>query len=751
MIDFSPRPDQQQVLSYMGGKMGVSAVPGSGKTWTLSLLAAEIISRDYLGDDQDVLVVTLVNSAVDNFTKRVSLFLRDRGQIPHLGYTVRTLHGLAHDIVRQRPEVVGLDTNFQIIDERAANRIRDDISIMWLQSNPNKMNMYLDPDLNENQREWVYKDKLPEVIQGIALGLIRTAKDLQLNPDQLQRFVEGTPVPLPLAQMGAELYRAYQQALAYRGAVDFDDLVRMALQILQQDNDLLLRLRQRWPYILEDEAQDSSRLQEDILRLLCGDSGNWVRVGDPNQAIYETFTTANPDYLRNFKMEADLWRELPNSGRSTRSIISLANHLIAWTRSNHPNHEVQDALSEPYIEPVGSDEEGTNPPDNPSQIHLIQSKYTPNQELNSVADSLKRWLPEHPEETVAILVPRNMRGFAMIDVLRQRNIEYVEILRSTAATRTIAGTLGNLLSHLSNPDDPRNLARIYEVWRREERDDQIAWKQVRDIARLLRRCQHVEDFVWPRPDHDWLDKVNILQEAPGVHQNLLEFRARVQYWQSTILLPIDQLILTLAQDVFIKPHELAIAHKLAILLRRAYNTHDDWKLPQFTEELAVIARNERRFLGFSEEDTGFDPDKHKGKVVVATIHKSKGLEWDRVYLLSVNNYDFPSGMEYDRYISEKWYIQDNLNLEAEAVAQLIATTSDGEFDWYQPGEASQSARLDYVKERLRLLFVGITRAKKEIIITWNTGRRGQLQPALPFIELQEFWDSEYQKINHGIK
>ena len=158
-----------------------------------------------------------------------------------------------------------------------------------------------------------------------------------------------------------------------------------------------------------------------------------------------------------------------------------------------------------------------------------------------------------------------------------------------------------------------------------------------------------------------------------------------------------------------------------------------------TEELAVIARNERRFLGFSEDDTGFDPDKYKGKVVVSTIHKAKGLEWDRVYLMSVSNYDFPSGM-YDRYIAEKWFLRDRLNLEAEALAQLDAASSTDEYTWYEEGAATQKARLEYIAERIRLLFVGITRARKELVITWNSGRQGDTQPAIPFVALQSFWE-----------
>jgi len=56
----------------------------------------------------------------------------------------------------------------------------------------------------------------------------------------------------------------------------------------------------------------------------------------------------------------------------------------------------------------------------------------------------------------------------------------------------------------------------------------------------------------------------------------------------------------------------------------AQNVHPEWRLPELSEELASIARNERRFLGFEDDDSGFDPDRYKGKVVLATIHKAKG-------------------------------------------------------------------------------------------------------------------------------
>jgi DNA helicase-2/ATP-dependent DNA helicase PcrA len=251
--------------------------------------------------------------------------------------------------------------------------------------------------------------------------------------------------------------------------------------------------------------------------------------------------------------------------------------------------------------------------------------------------------------------------------------------------------------------------------------------------------ENVEDFVAPHQADRWLTAVSETESEQVVNE-LLEFRVNVRRWLAAVMLPIDQLVLTLAQDVFSSAPDLALAHKLAIVLRQAADEHGDWRLPELTAELAVIAKNERRFIGFSSDDSGFDPEQHRGKVVVTTMHKAKGLEWDRVYLMSVNNYDFPSNMPNDRFISEKWFIRSGLNLEAEALAQLKALESVGEYDWYDEGAATMESRLNYVKERLRLFYVGITRAKRELIVTWNTGRQGDATPSLPMAELMGWWE-----------
>ena len=82
------------------------------------------------------------------------------------------------------------------------------------------------------------------------------------------------------------------------------------------------------------------------------------------------------------------------------------------------------------------------------------------------------------------------------------------------------------------------------------------------------------------------------------------------------------------------------------------------------------------------------------------------------------------------------------NLEAEALAQLTAALSTGEYDWYAEGTATLAARADYVRERLRLFYVGLTRAKRELVVTWNTGRQGDAQPSLAMQALMGWWEKD---------
>ncbi|MDI7277895.1 MAG: ATP-dependent helicase, partial [Anaerolineae bacterium] len=529
-----------------------------------------------------------------------------------------------------------------------------------------------------------------------------------------------------LARLAAEAYRDYQQSLSYRGAVDFADLVGYAIDALRQDPEYLARLRLRWPFILEDEAQDSSALQQELLEMLAGPQGNWVRVGDANQAVYQTFTTANPELLRRFLARPGVTAvEMDQSGRSAPGIIALANALVDWACAEHPLPEARLAFRRQHIHPTDAGDAQPNP--ERCEIHLFDKGLSPEKEIDLIVRSVARWLPEHPDETAAILVPDNARGSRFSDALRARRIPCVELLNASAPTRDTARILSEVLRLVAQPEDRGALRRAFAAWRRtraqEMEGDSLA-------ERFLGRCREPHTFLWPRGDEDYLSggPVDAASRA-----ELVAFRAVARRWQQAALLPVDQLVLTVAQDLFGAPQELALAYQLAVVLRDYADANPGWRLPELAEELRDLAANPRRRFALLEEDNAFSPDEHKGEVVVATMHRAKGLEWDRVYLTALNNYDFPAGLSHDDYRGEAWYLRDQLNLSAEVLAQLEALALGTP---YEEGRASQAARIDYVCERLRLLYVGITRARKDLIMTWNTGR-GRLprQQAVAFIAL----------------
>jgi len=181
------------------------------------------------------------------------------------------------------------------------------------------------------------------------------------------------------------------------------------------------------------------------------------------------------------------------------------------------------------------------------------------------------------------------------------------------------------------------------------------------------------------------------------------------------------LLLAVGQDVFRAEHDLAICHSLAGSFRAALQMHPTWGLADLRSELDSIARNKRSISGLSLTDAGYQAV--PGQVVVTTAHKGKGLEWDGVFLICADNLEFPSSLE-DAFRGEAFYmpgrapaVESRMRLE-----QMLG----GEFAAPLGRPLLEQARLEYIAERLRLLYVAITRARHNLIITHGQ-KNGQRQ------------------------
>ena len=725
------RPQQLDIVTmYTGGKLAVSAVPGSGKTQTLAALAAHLLARGLVGPESEVLVVTFTNSAVDNVKARIRLALRDLG-LRDSGFRVFTLHSLANAIVRERPDLAGVTYDYRIDDELSNSRAMAEAARWFIQQERDYWLSFLPSGLTQQQR-YQAESQWADDTARIGAEVTKLAKHLRQTPADVKALIAGDsasadsapghrlPVS-PFLRIGAAIYERYDQVLRAGGRLDFDDLIWAAIRALNNDDDFRRRLGRRWPFILEDEAQDSTPLQEEVLSLLSREHGNWVRVGDPNQAIMTTFTASDVRFFREFKRRPDVKvMPLTVSGRCAPEIIALANRLVRWTTGAHPEPAVRaEALSaDELIQPTLPDD----PQRNPSTARIrLQAFDNEDAEVQKVAQSAARFVLDQPDRTCAILAPTNYFGQRIVQALEAiqarhpERVLYQDQLRNAQPVRDVARVLAQAVRFCSQPTNMNALVDLRTAMI--EAGVGPSGDARNNRVKALLRSARPERLLFPLADAESPLPVG-LELREREERELYALAALVARWLRASVLPVDQLILAIAQHLFARDADLAIAHSLASSLRRYMSIHPDAHLADVARELDEIANNRQRYLSGSLIEAGFQPV--KGQITVTTMHKAKGLEWDRVYLTGVDEIEFPHDASAG-FRGQAWYL-DGHDPALEARVQLEALASDRVRREWAEADLVRQAHLEYIAERLRLLYVGVTRARSDLLISFSRRR-----------------------------
>ncbi len=580
----------------------------------------------------------------------------------------------------------------------------------------------------------------------------------------------------PLMYMLAGIYSRYQTALARQGGLDYDDLIWTAADRLEHEPDLVEALRRRWPYVLEDEAQDSVPLQETLLEQLTGTNGNWVRVGDPNQAITSTFTAAHPRFFSRFIDRPDVAaRTLPNSGRSAPLIIGAANALLNWTIDNHPVPEVRaDAFRRQDILPAPPGDTQPNPPDSEATARIRVYRHREEEELPAVARLAWEYAQERPHHTLAILVPTHAVGFAVARHLDALNADYDNLLRGSGREREVAAALHAVLAVLANPLDTRalqsahsGLSELRETGPLYDANPGETEESARFRA-LLRSVHRPETLLFPREDEEIAAAlpVGVATEDDVARLERLADFLRANF--DLRALPVDDLALALADTLFLgargqgpgareensspgtwnlepgtsSPQEpaeldLAIAYQIAAQLRLWREAQPEWRLPELVAQLQAVATGRRTLNIMRGGELGYEPQ--PGRISLATQHSSKGLEWDAVFLVGIDGMWIPGTLEAP-FLGVHDFLGGDPNAEATAQLRYLMRTDDGrpptadrqagdgmsrlsEFGLYPNRTATESAHIEVICERLRLLYVGITRARRFLQISRSRATR----------------------------
>ena len=717
----SLRPGQKSLAQWKSGPLAVSAVPGSGKSTGMAAGAAIAIAHHQLHARKQLVLVTFTRSAAANLKAKVRQHLKALS-LPQNSFVVHTLHGLALNIATRHPEVSGINLSSMssegttLISPTQGHRLIRAAVERWIDENQAIYQELIEgqnfdgEDAERLRRQSVLRT---EVLPDLAYTVIHEAKSSGLLPNALAEIasqmtfgIEEGAADYAVVTIAAGLYAHYQRLLEDKGLIDYDDMILAALKTLEQPD-----LRQLWQTrifaIFEDEAQDSSPLQTQLLEILAADPDNptqrnIVRVGDPNQAINSTFTPADPVFFNQFcdrAQEIGRLATIEQAGRSCDRIMNAANATLHWVNKNSPRDpspfRTQDIL------PVGPDDPQPNANPDPigEGVEFVRPRSvieTAKKLARRVADAFE----ENKNLSAAVLVRESRQGTFLRKLLEDPDrlgfdfeATGIEIYDVGARDRKshIPSEMLSLMQFIERPHSPDNLKAALRV---------LVSRQLVPTQDLNPLATNPEQFLYPGP-LDAPPQTASAQQARRYCAALL--RARLE-------LPAYHLIPFLGLTLGYDQSELATADKLAA--RIAQQTIEDSTLSAMLYALQELLGTER-FRAVEAEDTESQYTS-TGQLTIMTMHKAKGLDWDMVFLPFLHRRNIPG----EAWVPQQMQFLGNFSLDEVARAQLRAYTHANYAQDYKPDPipnietAWQQASNLKRAEEYRLLYVAMTRAKK---------------------------------------
>ncbi|GGI84518.1 UvrD-helicase domain-containing protein [Legionella impletisoli] len=288
-------PQQTAAVKYIDGPLLVLAGAGSGKTRVITRKIAYLIEEcGYAA--KSIFAVTFTNKAANEMRERVAATLSSSTR---RGLKVATFHTLGLSILKRDPLLCGLKKGFTIFDQEDCFGVIKSLL----------------PTAKANQKE---------EILSIQYQISRWKNDL-LGPEVVPSSLDN-----PVLMEASRLYIDYQKTLQAYNAVDFDDLIRLPVQLFKNHPNTLEHWQNKIRHLLIDEYQDSNTCQYELVRLLVGGRASFTVVGDDDQSIY-AWRGARPENLA--QLQADFPElkviKLEQNYRSTGRILNAANHLIS--------------------------------------------------------------------------------------------------------------------------------------------------------------------------------------------------------------------------------------------------------------------------------------------------------------------------------------------------------------------------------------------------------------------------------------
>jgi ATP-dependent DNA helicase Rep len=625
---------QREAVKYLDGPLLVLAGAGSGKTSVITQKISYLINEaDY--NPKEIAAITFTNKAALEMRERVTKLMQGTNL---KGLTIATFHSLGLQILRSECALLGYKPKFSILDSSDSFKILSDV-------------------LATTDKQLLRKTQWQ----------ISNWKNAFVNPDQAKASADEE-----ITHAAAKVYQIYQQTLKAYQAVDFDDLIKLPVELFDAHEEALNKWQRKLQYLLIDEYQDTNACQYKLVKMLTGVRGQFTAVGDDDQAIYG-WRGADVENLRQLTEDFSKLKviKLEQNYRSTVRILRAANQVIA----NNPKLFEKKLWSD-----LGT-----------GDLLQVTACMSEEHEAQSVVMKLQAHKFENRTyyKDYAILYRGNHQARIFEQHLRNQKIPYtISGGQSFFDKAEIKDLLSYLRLVVNEDDDPAfiraattpkkgigntTLERLGEYASAHKMSlfaaafeggfqSDIGNKQLEDLLNFCQYINKLQDRAMREPAGDLLnDLLNTMQYEAYLYDTE-ESRSAEAKWKNVL-------------------DFIGWLTKKGEANTEFGNETDGKNLLELTQMVALMSMLEGREEG--------EPD----AVKLSTLHAAKGLEFGHVFLIGVEEGILPHRESVD-----------------------LATTDPTK-----------------IEEERRLMYVGITRAKKSLNISWCKKRKraGEMEMCEP--------------------
>lgn len=670
--------EQNKAIKFGNGPLLIIAGAGTGKTTVITERIRYLVMEKEI-KPSEILALTFTDKASFEMQERIDILL------PY-GYTnmwIHTFHAFCDRILRDETHHIGLDPNFKQISEAE--------SVLLLRQNIFGLGLNIFRPLGNPTK----------FLEALLVHFSRL-KDEDITPDEYISWAkkQNTEENKQYIEL-ATAYKEYENLKIKNSLMDFSDLISNVLLLFRKRPEILKRYQKFFKFVLVDEFQDTNFAQNELAILLAGDDKNITVVADDDQSIYRFRGAAVSNVLqfkKNFPEATNI--TLNQNYRSTQTILDASYKLI---QNNNPNRlEVVEKIDKKLKS--NQDNEG----EEIELIHEIKSE----DEADEIAKTIQKITKKKFDyKDIAILVRANNHAAPITQALQRRGVPYQFLGPSYLFNQEEIKDLIAYLNFLTNPTDSVSLFRVLSMDIFKIPYIELVYLFNFAKKKNLTLFESINTTEQSFLKIDSKEKLNKFREMLLRHldRSKKDSAGQILYY----FLADSGLFETLQKtDSVIEERRVQNIAKFFDRIKNFETERPDSSVFTVTEWLNLM-------LQMGDSPTAADVDmRDRNAVNILTVHSSKGLEFDVVFLVNLVSDRFPS-----RERSEKIPIPPG----------IIKETLPENIDFH-------------LEEERRLFYVGMTRARKKLYLTaadyYGSGKRTKkISPfvfeALPELKLNQ--------------